>query len=566
MCNLPRLQNWQPGSLQRTAGWRKAALLACAALSFFPFQAAKGAAVGEVDGDRPRVTAIRYWSLRGVTRIAVESNGEFHFRADRLRNPERIFFDLVGTRPDSSVAARGRNVITVGDRFIRQIRVAETQHGVTRVVLDLQTNADFTTSQLANPDRLIIELHPVGFAGASHPMDAPVAENPVKTERMTIPDKPAVRKARLDFSFLMARREMELRVSQPVMIDPPAPPDVSADLAQYGKGDPLAMLKSRSGAIAANIPPPRSNRIMPGTLAKVTAPAMPPVAAPEREAMASPAPPMQPARTLKITPDEVGLPAKRTPLGDTMTRVLGLKLQRVVIDPGHGGHDAGTSGPDGLHEKDVVLDVAKRLGELIQDRLGSEVVFTRTDDTFIPLSRRTDIANEIKADLFLSIHVNSSPLKGVGGAETYYLNFTTSKSALETAARENAGADRNVGELQDLLKKIALKDKVDESREFAARIQTSLCTLEAKSRGTTRDRGVKKAPFVVLIGASMPSVLAEVGFITNAHDEAMMRNPEYRQRIAEALYKGLSAYANSLSHFQVAQQASKPGKPEGGTQ
>jgi N-acetylmuramoyl-L-alanine amidase len=260
------------------------------------------------------------------------------------------------------------------------------------------------------------------------------------------------------------------------------------------------------------------------------------------------------------------MPAKRTPQGDTMTRVLGLKLQRVVIDPGHGGHDAGTSGPDGLHEKDVVLDVAKRLGDLIQERLGSEVVYTRTDDTFIPLSRRTDIANELKADLFLSIHVNSSPLKAVGGVETYYLNFTTSKSALETAMRENAGADRNIGELQDLLKKIALKDKVDESREFASHIQTSLCTLESKSVRAGRDRGVKRAPFVVLIGASMPSVLAEVGFISNAHDEAMMRKPEYRQRMAEALYKGLSGYANSLSHFQVARESSKLAKPEGGTQ
>jgi N-acetylmuramoyl-L-alanine amidase len=189
-------------------------------------------------------------------------------------------------------------------------------------------------------------------------------------------------------------------------------------------------------------------------------------------------------------------------------------------------------------------------------------VYTRTDDTFIPLSRRTDIANEIKADLFLSIHVNSSPVKAVAGVETYYLNFTTSKSALETAMRENAGAERNIGELQDLLKKIALKDKVDESREFAARIQTSLCTLDPKASHTSSDRGVKRAPFVVLIGASMPSVLAEIGFLSNSHEESLLRKPEYRQRIAEALYKGLSAYANSLSHFQVAQQA----KPIGGTQ
>ena len=219
-----------------------------------------------------------------------------------------------------------------------------------------------------------------------------------------------------------------------------------------------------------------------------------------------------------------------------------------------------------MDEKDIALDVAKRLGALIQERLGSEVIYTRTDDAFVPLSRRTAIANEKKADLFLSIHVNSSPIAAVNGVETYYLNFTTSKSALDTAMRENAGSDKNIGELQDLLTKIALKDKVDESREFASRIQTSLSSLGSKSTRASRDRGVKRAPFIVLIGASMPSVLAEIGFISNAQDANLMRRAEYRQRIAEALYKGLASYANSLSHFQVAQQSSQTLKSSSGTQ
>lgn len=238
-----------------------------------------------------------------------------------------------------------------------------------------------------------------------------------------------------------------------------------------------------------------------------------------------------------------------------MIRVLGLKVGRIVLDPGHGGHDTGTIGPEGLREKDLVLDVAKRLGALIEDRLGSEVIYTRTDDTFVPLERRTEIANEAKADLFLSIHANSSSLRSAAGVETYYLNFTTSRAALELAARENAGSQKTIYELQDLLQKIALKDKVEESREFATRVQTALFALSAKSDSLSRDhRGVKRAPFVVLIGASMPSVLSEIGFISNAHDESNMRRPEYRQRIAEALYKGLSSYANTLSHFQVAQR------------
>jgi N-acetylmuramoyl-L-alanine amidase len=247
--------------------------------------------------------------------------------------------------------------------------------------------------------------------------------------------------------------------------------------------------------------------------------------------------------------------AKRNANGDrSLTRVLGLKLGRVVLDPGHGGHDVGTHGPSGLYEKDVVLDVAKRLGALLEQRLNSEVVFTRSDDTFIPLEERTQIANDRKADLFLSIHANSSPYRTVAGVETYYLNFTTSKTALDVAARENASSQRSVFDLKEILQKIALKDKIDESREFASRVESALYSVSSKSNPNAKNRGVKKAPFVVLIGASMPSVLAEIGFLTNSGDEALLRKPEHRQKIAEALYKGVAAYAETLSHFQVAKR------------
>ena len=255
------------------------------------------------------------------------------------------------------------------------------------------------------------------------------------------------------------------------------------------------------------------------------------------------------------TPGVAAEPAKRNANGDrSLTRVLGLKLGRVVIDPGHGGKDIGTHGPSGLNEKEVVLDVARRLGNLIEERLGSEVIYTRADDTFIPLEARTRIANDRKADLFLSIHANSSPIRTIAGVEMYYLNFTTSKAAMDVAARENAGSASSIYDLKDLLQKIALKDKIDESREFAARLQSSLSSLENKGNAAAKNRPLKKAPFIVLIGASMPSVLAEIGFLTNAGDEALLRKPEYRQKIAEALYKGIANYADTLSHFQVAQK------------
>jgi len=203
-----------------------------------------------------------------------------------------------------------------------------------------------------------------------------------------------------------------------------------------------------------------------------------------------------------------------------------------------------------------VLDVTKRLGALIEDRMGSEVVYTRSTDVFIPLEERTQIANSKKADLFLSIHANSSPIKTASGVETYYLSFTTSKTAMDTASRENATGQYSISELKELLQKIALRDKVDESREFALRLQNSLInatTPPQLAKAARRDRGVKKAPFVVLIGASMPAVLAEIGFVSNNREEASLKKQDYRQKLAEALYKGLTQYVESLSQFRMAQ-------------
>jgi len=420
------------------------------------------AARGEGGGER-HVTAVRFWSLSGVTRIAIETDGDFHFRSDRLPNPDRLFFDVVGATPELG-QRKGTKVIRVDDRFVKQIRVAETQRDVTRVVLDIAGQVEATTSRLENPSRLIIELRAPGTAATT--TEAPKA---------------------------------------PVF----QPPTVAASVPRATPAPATALIET----------PPTLD----------VAPSLP-------------APP-------------AAFPARRNSKGDrSMIRVLGLKVGRIVIDAGHGGHDTGTIAPDGYREKDLALDVAKRLGALIEDRLGSEVIYTRSDDTFVPLERRTEIANNAKADLFLSVHANASTLRTASGVETYYLNFTTSKTALDVAARENAGAARSVYDLQDLLEKIALKDKVEESREFATRVQDSLWTISAHSNAKAKDRGVRKAPFVVLIGATMPSILAEIGFISNAHDESLMKKAEHRQRIAEALYKGVASYAGTLSHFQVAQK------------
>lgn len=421
--------------------------------------------VGVCPAQQLEVTAVRFWTLSEVTRIAVETNGEFRFRSDRLNNPERLFFDLLGTKPRMGV--KGVQTTPVGDKLLKRIRIAETQPGMTRVVLDLESPVDFTASQLSNPDRLMIELRP---APGARPVSSsrPAPETPKPAEEIGDPPR------------LPAKLVPD--PGPQIAIQPPAPPE------------------------------------------RPVTPAQPPA-----------------------------LAAKRNSTGDrTLIRALGLKVGRVVIDPGHGGYDKGSSGPGGLMEKELVLDVAQRLGKLIEDRLGSEVIYTRTGDTFIALESRTELANTSKADLFLSIHANSSPYPSVSGVETYYLNLTSARDALDLASRENSGAQMAIHELSDIIQKITQRDKTEESREFASKMQAALYGAAVRSNPTAKNRGVKKAPFVVLIGATMPSILAEIGFVSNSREESLLKRPDHRQKLAEALYRGLSRYADTLSHFQVA--------------
>ncbi len=234
----------------------------------------------------------------------------------------------------------------------------------------------------------------------------------------------------------------------------------------------------------------------------------------------------------------------------SQTRALGLKIGRIVIDAGHGGQDTGTIGPKGLMEKDLCLDIALRLGKLIQEGVpSSNVIYTRQDDSFVTLEQRTEIANSAKADLFLSIHANSSKDAKVGGIETYYLNFDASRHAMEIA-RENALAHTSLRDLQDFLNEIARNEKLEESRDLAMDIQESLATSVRDGTSPERNRGVRKAPFVVLAGADMPSVLAEISFLSNPADEQWLMLAGNRQRVAEGLYRGIEKYllkSNSMT-------------------
>lgn len=240
--------------------------------------------------------------------------------------------------------------------------------------------------------------------------------------------------------------------------------------------------------------------------------------------------------------------------GLSMARQLGLGASRIVIDAGHGGHDPGAQG-HGVSEADLVLDVALRLEKLLAKVPGVEVLLTRRTDVFIPLQERTVIANREGADLFLSIHANASNTPSAQGIETYFLNFASNRSAAAVAARENATSGQTMGELQDVVKAIAANNKRDESRDFATYVQRELMNSLKKTDKTARNLGVKQAPFVVLVGAAMPSILAEISFITNPQEAKLLKQNSYRQRIAQALFEGVRRYQSSLkSPLAVAQQ------------
>jgi N-acetylmuramoyl-L-alanine amidase len=522
-------------------------------------------------GHLPLVTGVRHWSTAVYTRVAIDLDSEVQYEASRVPNPDRIFFDLHGAKISPELAGKATTVTDGG--YLKRIRAAQFSGDVVRVVLDVSDVSEYSAFFLPNPSRLIIDIHgkahgpglsptpspaPVEIASASTPAPGSSAKAGQRSAAATVPVRRIVVGAGLSTPPPDSHPRPTATAQQPV--------DTLGEIATLDR-QPDTVRATRSpttapvaASVADTTPAPQ-----PGTVL-TPAPDLTSHATHTSRAEA------KAARAHGITPADTPAPAIHaavpaepvraaapTATGErSMVRALGLKIGRIVVDAGHGGHDSGTLGPGGIEEKDVVLDVALRLGKLLKQRLGADVIYTRDDDTFIPLETRTAIANKAQADLFISVHANSSQDSSARGVETYYLNFTTSADALEVAARENAVSDQSIHQLSDLVKKITLQDKISESREFASDVDQSLYSgLEAGNPGL-KDRGVKKAPFVVLIGANMPSILAEISFLTNPDDAHQLRDPEYRERIAESLYRGVAKYIGSLSGVHLAEGSTHP--------
>ena len=375
-----------------------------------------------------QVTAVRHRSAAGSTTVSIDLEGAVQYEAHRLNAPERIYVDLPDTFLAPGVSLKP---IEVKDGLLDRIRVAQSQPGMTRVVLEIKQGATYSVSLEHNPYRLVIELASPGAVAPKSDMQAPAP-----AEKATVTALPAPPPSRED---------LELR------------PHVS-------------------------------------------------------------------------------------------------KL-RIVLDAGHGGWDLGTVGRQGLLEKDLVLEVAQRLGNLLENRLAAEVVFTRHNDTYIPLEQRAEMANHAQADLFVSVHANYSELESARGVETYYSNFFVAPEAREGEAEGDASAG---SASHAHLTGVELKDKVAGSRRLAASVQRALYGSLVQQNPGIRNRGVKEASFVVLTGTEMPSILAEISFVSSPTDEERLQSEEYREKIAEALYMGIERFAAAANRMKMAAASGRP--------
>jgi N-acetylmuramoyl-L-alanine amidase len=431
------------------------------------------------------MSGIRRTIVPDAVRVVIELDREVPYREERLANPDRVFVDLSSTRVAPALSNQTLRFDS-DSHPVRIIRIGSHPNNTTRVVLETSNVASCSIYPVYAPFQLVIDCIPEGESEATTTPWSAVSSRPEPPTPEPAP--PPTLDAGAIGEFVVQTR-LQLPAAQPAS---------QWSLSAARKADPPPVLSSKSAV-------PRTTSLSP----------------------------MRP-------------PAKNLAGGFSMARQLGLGVSRIVIDPGHGGQDPGAKAR-GTTEANVVLDIALRLEKLLEeDEEAVEVILTRRADTYVPLEERTAIANREAADLFLSIHANASNIASAAGVETYFLNFATNMSAASVAARENAASGHSMGALPDLVKSIALSSKLDESRDLATFLQRELVAGLKGGNKDLKDLGVKQAPFVVLIGAAMPSALAEISFMTNTQEARLLQSGAYRQRIAEALFSGIRKYQGSL--------------------
>jgi N-acetylmuramoyl-L-alanine amidase len=373
-----------------------------------------------------------------------------------------------------------------------------THPNFTRVVLDIGTLREYTFGELRDPGRIYVDvlqakLNPL-LQGQAYPVKADyisqirISQKTVSTVRVVVD---------VDFSRVQSYRVYHLPDPFRLVID--------------------VYPREGNGAAAADRPADK--------------PSDKPAAPPDKTA---------PQVKRQVDPNDPNLNAT------SLARQLGLGVRTVVIDPGHGGPRPGTIGKSGLQEKEVNLAVALALQKLLREKAGLEAVLTRESDVDVSLEDRTVIANQKRADLFVSIHANAHRDRRRGGVETFFLNVSPDPSVVELAAAENATSTKNIGEMKTILQKIVQNSKVQESRGLAEKVQRNLVKALSQDLPSVRDLGVKGGPFWVLIGGEMPSVLVEISHLSNSREEAKLRTPRYRELAARGIFDGIMEYIHSL--------------------
>ena len=453
------------------------------------------AKVAAAPRESTRVEAIET-SLRSVTTPGAPAEDVLAPAvADNLMNPEKAVSDAA---PLTAVAE---------DKLAALPKITGVRHWTSSmgstVVIDMEDQVPYEVHRLMSPERIYFDLHDTALAAG------------LDGKAMEVGDASLTR----------------VRVAQPVagvtrvVLDTRDGSNFSVSMESNPYRLVVELRASEKTSVASHFAPNRSAAIASGSVDTAASPLK-----------------AAPVGTLAAKATEQVVAARAFP---ARTGKL-----RMVLDAGHGGWDLGTVGREGLLEKDLVLDVTQRLGKLLEARLGAEVMFTRTDDTYLPLEQRADIANQAQADLFVSVHANYSSSAAARGVETYYTNLFSAPGSREVERHED-GTFEKLAPVS--LTTGGLHEKIEESRRLAASVQRALYATLSATSPDIRNRGIKDSAFAVLTGTTMPAILTEISFVSSPADERNLQSAAYRQQIAEALYQGIARYQQSAPRARVAQ-------------
>jgi N-acetylmuramoyl-L-alanine amidase len=436
-------------------------------------------------GDSSQLNSMRpvkYWSSSNYTRVIISGTNPVNYKTRNLPATAQQPARLVIDFANSYIEPRYRRPVPIKNGLLRQVRTGQFTPDTVRVVLDIDSIDDYDIFSLPEPYRVVIDVH--GKA-TELPRQAPAGDI-----KLVADTEPPVQNVQVIHP-----------VSHKIRYGAVKKVKTTAESRLTGRESPEAILTS-----------------------------------------------LPLLRDKKKRRYESASPGLRSEPVFSLAQQFSLGVKKIILDPGHGGKDPGAMG-FGLKEKDIVLKLAKKLAPILEKQLNCEVVLTRSDDTFIPLEERTAVANtngHTNADLFVSLHVNAHESASITGIETYYLNLTSDPEAMRVAAKENATTTHQMSDLQELLSNMMKNSKISESKRLAESVQQAIIKGEKKRGVTIKNLGVKQAPFVVLIGAKMPAILVETGFISNKKDSENLNDPVYLEGLAQQLASGIKSYTQSI--------------------